>query len=98
MSIDIVKFRSMLSELLESKAQPLKEVPSEHLPVVAKLVHERYIPSVSLRLVVNTLAVIKLVPLSSSIFRSSSHLRTTLSKMPIQGHPHLLLLFFLQPL
>jgi hypothetical protein len=40
---EIVQFRTLLSDLLEKKASPLTAIPDEHLPVVAKLVHERYL-------------------------------------------------------
>lgn len=38
---EIVKFREMLEERIEKKEPPLSELPGEHKPVVAKLIHER---------------------------------------------------------
>ncbi|THG98582.1 hypothetical protein EW026_g3635 [Hermanssonia centrifuga] len=37
---DIVRFREMLEQKVETKAHPLSAIPDEHKPVVAKLVHE----------------------------------------------------------
>ncbi|KAF6764704.1 CoCAF-1 [Ephemerocybe angulata] len=37
---EIVKFREMLENLIESDHSPLTEIPEEHRPVIAKLAHE----------------------------------------------------------
>lgn len=39
--LEIVKFREMLEQRIDSKAAPLTAIPDEHRPLIAKLVHER---------------------------------------------------------
>jgi hypothetical protein len=43
---EIVKFREMIEQRLERHEPPLPAIPDEHKPVIAKLAHERYVPTV----------------------------------------------------
>lgn len=38
---EIVKFREMIEQRIENQEPPLQSIPEEHLPVIAKLGHER---------------------------------------------------------
>ena len=40
---EIVKFREMLEQRIESSAAPLSAIPDDHKPLIAKLVHERFV-------------------------------------------------------
>jgi chromatin assembly factor 1 subunit A len=40
---EIVKFRELIEERLESSDSPLTELPDEYRSLIAKLAHERYV-------------------------------------------------------
>jgi hypothetical protein len=43
--LEIVKFREMLEQRIANRAPPLLAIPDENKPLIAKLVHERYLIS-----------------------------------------------------
>ena len=40
-SVEIVKFRDFLQQRAKEENSPLQHVPPEHIPLIAKLAHER---------------------------------------------------------
>lgn len=43
---EIVKFREMLEQRIESKSPALAVIPEDHRPLIAKFVHERCAPEI----------------------------------------------------
>lgn len=41
---EIVKFRETLEQRIERRDPPLTALPEDHRPLIAKMVHERYVP------------------------------------------------------
>jgi len=41
--LEIVKFREMIEQRIQDQEDPLQTIPEEHLPLIAKLGHERWL-------------------------------------------------------